>query len=59
MAYVFGSSTEWLRGVAPAASDKFIMLAAINLVGCIAHAGLPLSAHPTPRTKAKRRRSTQ
>jgi hypothetical protein len=59
LAYVFGSMTQWLQSVVPAESDKYLMLAAINTVNCIAYVGLPQSARRTAKSRTMRRRSPQ
>jgi len=47
-AYVHGEIVAWLARVQPEESDKYVMLAAINYVNCIAHVSMSdiNSAHP-------------
>lgn len=44
LAYVFVETRDWLFRIAPEESDKFVMLAAANLVNCIAFVPMPTSA---------------
>lgn len=41
VAYVQMETTKWLARIVPAESDKYVMLAAWNMVNCIAHAAFP------------------
>ena len=41
IAYVATELTQWLQRVAPEESDKFVMMAAMNMVNCIACVDLP------------------
>jgi hypothetical protein len=40
LAYVSSETAAWLKRTAPAESDKYVMLAALNLVNCIAFSTL-------------------
>ncbi|MDQ1818166.1 hypothetical protein RBA41_33195 [Massilia sp. CCM 9210] len=40
LAYVTTEMTQWLATVQPEESDKYVMLAAMNIVNCIAHVPL-------------------
>lgn len=40
LAYVTAELTQWLAKVRPEESDKYVMLAAMNIVNCIAHVPL-------------------
>jgi hypothetical protein len=40
VAYVSSELTSWLKRIVPEESDKYVMLAAWNLVNCIAFAEL-------------------
>lgn len=42
-AYVTTEVTEWLGKVQPEESDKYVMLAAMNIANCIAYAHMPAS----------------
>lgn len=41
LAYVSNETTQWLSRVAAAESDKYVLMATMNLVNCIAHVPLP------------------
>lgn len=41
LAYVLAECADWLKKVAPEETDKFVLLAAINLVNCIAFSSAP------------------
>lgn len=54
-AFVHQRITAWLAHVTPEESDKYLMLAAVNYVNCIAHVELPRrrpTRHPCRRRKA-------
>jgi hypothetical protein len=55
LAFVHGETSDWLQRVVPEESDKFVITAALNLVGCIACVPLPAQTKPPARGK----RSTQ
>lgn len=43
LAYVITECVDWLKKVEPEETDKFVLLAAINLVNCIAVSSVPTS----------------
>ena len=51
LAFVLNETNQWLREIsqrnAEAESDKFVMMASMNLVNCIAGAHVLSTAHPT------------
>lgn len=47
LAYVTDELNKWLAGITPEASDKYVMLAAMNVVNCIAFTTLPKPAKRT------------
>jgi hypothetical protein len=44
LAYVTTEMTQWLAKVKPEESDKYVMLAAMNIVNCIAHVPLHVAS---------------
>jgi hypothetical protein len=44
LAFVYAETTRWLQRVVPEELDKYVMLAALNFVDCIANAPLPDAA---------------
>jgi hypothetical protein len=44
LAFVYTEATRWLQRVVPEESDKYVLLAALNFVECIAHVSLPDAA---------------
>jgi hypothetical protein len=40
-AYVWSETANWLRGIVPEDSDRYVMLVVINLVNCIAYVPMP------------------
>lgn len=47
LAYVTDELNKWLAGIAPEATDNYVMLAAMNFVNCIAFTPLPKPAKRT------------
>lgn len=41
LAFVYTETTRWLQRVVPEESDKYVMLAALNFVECIAYVPMP------------------
>jgi hypothetical protein len=50
LAFVYSEASAWLKRIAPEESDKFILLAAFNLVNCIAFVELPAQGELERRT---------
>lgn len=50
LAFVRGEIAGWLQRITPEESDRFVVLAALNLVNCIAFAPLPEETKLLPRT---------
>ena len=46
LAHVYTETARWLQRIAPEESDKYVMLAALNFVDCIAHVPMPASTAP-------------
>jgi hypothetical protein len=44
LTYVTGELNKWLAGTTPAATDNYVMLAAMNFVNCIAFTPIPKPA---------------
>lgn len=47
LAHVTGELNKWLASVTPEATDKYVMLASINFVNCIAFTPMPAAAKRT------------
>lgn len=55
LAFVNDEMAHWLQRVDPEESDKFVLMAALNFVNCIAYVPLPLPAEPgASRSQSKR-----
>lgn len=48
LAFVHNEMVHWLQHVDPEESDKFVLMAALNFVNCIAFVSLPLPTDPGP-----------
>jgi hypothetical protein len=48
-AYVWSETANWLRGIVPEESDRYVMLVVINLVNCIAYVPMSNSGKPARR----------
>lgn len=48
-AYVWSETANWLRGIVPEDSDRYVMLVVINLVNCIAYVPMSDSGKPVRR----------
>lgn len=46
MAFVQVEAANWLRRIVPEESDKFVVMAALNFVNCIAFVPLPAGTNP-------------
>jgi hypothetical protein len=55
LAFVNYETADWLQRVEPEESDKFVLMAALNFVDCIAYVPLPLPAQPAA-SRSKRKR---
>ena len=51
LAFVQVETANWLQRVVPEESDKFVVMAALNFVNCIAFVPLPAPAMPVHRTQ--------
>lgn len=54
LAFVRGETAGWLQRVIPEETDKFVVLAALNFVNCIAFASLPEQTKLVRRTQSDR-----
>jgi hypothetical protein len=48
-AYVWSETANWLRGIVPEDSDRYVILVVINLVNCIAYVPMPNPGKPVRR----------
>lgn len=55
LAYVQTETADWLKRIVPEESDKYVILAAANIVNCIAFASLP-AATATPKEQTRKTR---
>lgn len=53
LAFVNDETSQWLQSVEPEESDKYVVMAAMNFVNCIAHVPLPM---PSRLAASKRKR---
>jgi len=51
LAFVQVATAHWLQHVVPEESDKFVVMAALNFVNCIAFVPLPAPTKPAHRTQ--------
>jgi hypothetical protein len=48
-AYVWSETANWLRGIVPEDSDRYVMLVVVSLVNCIAYVPMPDPGKPVCR----------
>ena len=53
LAFVTQQSVDWLARIEPEETDKYVMMAAANLVECIAYVELPAAKKKTRRRRAR------
>jgi hypothetical protein len=53
LAFVQVETANWLQRVVPEESDKFVVMAVLNLVDCIASVPLPAETNPVPCTQGQ------
>ena len=54
LAFARSETAGWLQRVVPEETDKFVVLAALNFVNCIAFASVPEQTKLARRTRAQR-----
>lgn len=52
LAFIQVETANWLQRVVPEESDKFVVMAALNLADCIAFVPLPVQTKPVRRTQS-------
>ena len=55
LAFVNDETAQWLQRVAPKESDKYVVMAALNFVNCIAYVPLPAPRRPAASRSNKKR----
>lgn len=55
LAFVNDETAQWLQSVEPEESDKYVVMAALNFVNCIAHVPLPAPRRPAASKRKKKK----